>query len=165
MAAMAATQVLLICGAAGVGKTSTAYEVAHQLANLDIAHAMIDRDELDRVHPWPPPGLGASELARRNLAALWANFAAVGHTRLLLTGVFATLLDELPWIADAVPRADITAVRLTADLPTLTSRIHRREIGSGAAAQLGRPARRRAPDRAPARRECLPAFRRRPGRR
>ncbi|WP_261553893.1 hypothetical protein [Frankia tisae] len=138
---MSATRILLVCGAAGVGKSSTAYEIAHQLADLNVPHAMIDCDELDRVHPWPPPGLSTSELSRRNLGALWANFAALGHTRLLLTGVFATLADELRWIADAVPGADIATIRLTADLPTLTSRIHRREIGSGAHAQLARSTR------------------------
>ncbi|ONH52964.1 hypothetical protein CcI49_33170 [Frankia sp. CcI49] len=135
---MSATHILLICGAAGVGKSSTAYEVAHRLRALDVAHAMIDSDELDRVHPWPPPGLPASELSRRNLAAIWSTFAALGHTRLLLTGVFVALAEEAAWIAEAVPGADVTVVRLTADLPTLASRIHRREIGSGAQAQLAR---------------------------
>lgn len=135
---MSTTKVLVICGPAGVGKSSTAYEVAHRLAQLNVSHALIDSDELDRVHPWPPAGQEPSELARRNLSALWANFAALGHTRLLVTGVFTTLSCELAWISDAVPNAEITSIRLIADLLTLKARIYRREIGSGARDQLRR---------------------------
>ncbi|WP_030675330.1 hypothetical protein [Streptomyces rimosus] len=132
------TKVLVLCGAAGVGKSTTAYEISHQLGRADIPHAVIDTDQLDQVHPWPPPGLAPDELSRRNLAAVWTNLAEVGHTRLILTGVFVTLERELTWIADAVPGADITAVRLTADVPTLEHRVRRREIGSEAAGQLTR---------------------------
>ncbi|MFF2950286.1 hypothetical protein ACFVVU_02850 [Kitasatospora sp. NPDC057965] len=135
---MPTTTVLVICGPAGVGKSSTAYEVARLLAERNIAHALIDSDELDRVHPWPLEGREPSELARRNLTALWANFAALGHTRLIIAGVFADLDDELRWISDAVPDAEITPVRLIADLPTLEARVFRREIGSGGADQLRR---------------------------
>lgn len=82
--------------------------------------------------------LARTDSPRRNLSALWANFAALGHTRLLVTGVFTTLSCELAWISDAVPNADITSIRLIADLLTLKARIYRREIGSGARDQLRR---------------------------
>jgi hypothetical protein len=130
--------VLVICGPTGVGKSSTAYEVAHLLAAANLPHAMTDCDELDRVHPWPQPGLAASGLSRRNLAAVWSNLAALGHVRLLLTGVFAVLSDDPAWITLAVPNANLTVIRPTADLPTLDSRIYGREIAPGADAQLGR---------------------------
>ncbi|WP_131740684.1 AAA family ATPase [Actinomadura roseirufa] len=131
-------EVLVICGPGGVGKSSTAFEAAHRLADLDVPHALIDSDELDRVHPWPPPGMDAAELSRRNLAALWSTFAEAGHTRLLVTGVFADLAADLRWVAEAVPDAEITTVRLVADEATLRDRIERREIGSAAEAQLRR---------------------------
>lgn len=138
------TEILVLCGAAGVGKSTTAYEVSRQLGRADIPHALLDTDQLDQVHPWPPPGLGPSELSRRNLAAVWTNLAGVGHTRLIMTGVFVALERELAWIADAVPDAGITSVRLTADVPTLERRVRRREIGSGAADQLARTVRQHA---------------------
>ncbi|GAO11057.1 hypothetical protein NCG97_01095 [Streptomyces lydicamycinicus] len=52
--------------------------------------------------------------------------------------MFTTLSCELAWISDAVPNADITSIRLIADLLTLKARIYRREIGSGARDQLRR---------------------------
>ncbi len=133
--------VLVICGAAGVGKTSTAYEVSLRLAADGVPHALVDCDELDRVYPWPVPELPPWEPARRNLAAVWANYAAFGHTRLMLCGVFADLRQEMPWIADAVPDAAFTVVRLTAPMDVLEERVRRREIGTGARDQLRRTAR------------------------
>lgn len=133
--------VLVICGAAGVGKTSTAYEVSLRLADDGRSHALVDCDELDRVHPWPPPGLPIWELARRNLSAVWGNYAALGHHRLLLCGGFTDLRLELRWIADAVPDAAFTVVRLTAARDVLEARVRRREIGTAADDQLLRSTR------------------------
>ncbi|MFD8589022.1 AAA family ATPase [Streptomyces sp. NPDC059637] len=135
---MADVDVLVICGAAGVGKTSTAHEVSALLGRSGIAHATVDADELDRMHPWPVPGLPAFEPARTNLAALWSTYLGLGHTRLVLCGVFADLRQELAWIADAVPRAAFTVVRLTASPQVLAQRVRRREIGSGTEDQLER---------------------------
>jgi predicted kinase len=136
--------VLVLCGAAGVGKTTTAHEVSLRLAEDGMAHALVDCDELDRVHPWPVPGLPAWEPARRNLAAVWANYAELGHDRLMLCGVFATLRQELSWIAEAVPDAAFTVIRLTAERDVLEGRVRRREIGTGAREQLRRSERQMA---------------------
>ena len=45
---------------------------------------------------------------------------------------------ELAWIAEAVPGARFTVFRLTATRAVLEERVRRRELGSGAAAQLER---------------------------
>jgi hypothetical protein len=133
--------VLVICGAAGVGKTSTAHEVSLRLTANGLAHALVDADELDRVYPWPVPGLPAWEMARRNLASVWGNYAAFGHHRLVLCGVLADLRQELRWIAEAVPDAAFTVVRLTARLGVLETRVRRHEIGTAADDQLVRSTR------------------------
>ncbi|PWI42238.1 hypothetical protein CK485_20825 [Streptomyces sp. ICBB 8177] len=129
---------LVICGAAGVGKTSTAHEVSRRLAAGGLAHALVDRDELDRVHPWPLPGLPEWEAARRNLAAMWATYAGLGHHRLVLCGVFADLRQELRWIAEAVPDAAVTVVRLTAPRDVLAFRVRRHGVGGGTRDRLRR---------------------------
>ncbi len=133
--------VLVICGAAGVGKTATAYEVSLRLAEDGMGHALVDCDELDRLHPWPVPWFPVWEVARRNLTSVWANYAELGHHRLLLCGVFADLRQELRWIAEAVPDAAFTVVRLTAGLDVLETRVRRREIGTAAEDQLIRSTR------------------------
>ena len=131
-------EVLIVCGPAGVGKTSVVNEVAEQLKRAGLDHAVIDTDALDQVHPWPPPGLAPSELSRRNLAAVWRNFRAIGHRRLILAGVFVDLPLEIAWITDAVHPDRVTAVRLTATEEELEARVRQREIGSAADAQLRR---------------------------
>jgi predicted kinase len=131
-------EVGVLCGTAGVGKTATAHELALQLGEADVAHVVLDTDELDRVHPWPPPGFSTSELSRRALAALWAEYGALGHTRLILCAVMVDVPRELAWIANAVPGAAFTVFRLGASRPVLEERVRRREVGSGAEAQLER---------------------------
>lgn len=128
--------VLVICGAAGVGKTSTACEVSLRLAGDDVTHAMVDCDELERLHPWPVPQFPVWEVSRRNLSAVWRTYSDLGHQRLLLCGVFSDLRQELRWIAEAVPDAAFTVVRLSAGREVLESRVRRREIGTAADDQL-----------------------------
>ena len=43
------TDVLVISGPAGVGKSTTAFEVSLQLQAADVDHVLIDTDELDRI--------------------------------------------------------------------------------------------------------------------
>jgi anion-transporting ArsA/GET3 family ATPase len=46
-------QLLLITGPAGVGKSTLSWEMSAQLAAAQVAHAVIETDELDRVFPHP----------------------------------------------------------------------------------------------------------------
>jgi predicted kinase len=69
---------------------------------------------------------------------LWPEYAALGHTRLVLCAVMVDVPRELAWIADAVPGASFTVFRLTASRAVLEERVRRRELGSGAEAQLAR---------------------------
>jgi hypothetical protein len=135
------TQMLAISGAAGVGKSSTAYEVSARLAEAGLGHALVDTDELDRIHPVPDD---LSAVSERNLAAVWQTFHERGIRRLILVGVFLHRPRELEWIGRAVPGARFTLVRLVATMATLEARIDRREIGSGGAAQLVRTRRQMA---------------------
>ena len=49
---------------------------------------MLDMDELDRIFPAPPADPHKTQLARRNLAAVWANLrgAARAETRFVPYG-------------------------------------------------------------------------------
>jgi predicted kinase len=129
---------LVISGPAGVGKSTTGWEVSAQLETAGVAHAILDGDELDRVVPVPAGVNARAELCRRNLAGLWSNFAALGHNRLIVAGVFVDLPADLAWIRAAVPGASIVTVRLLASAATLRKRLDRREIGPGKADQMAR---------------------------
>ncbi|PSL00878.1 AAA domain-containing protein [Murinocardiopsis flavida] len=122
-------EVLLIGGCAGVGKSSVAWEVSAQLQGEGRAHCHIEGDTMDQIHPAPPGDPHRSAITERNLAAVWANYAALGR-RLLVYPNTAAVLD-----ADLVVRAmggsvAVTAVLLQADPATVRARLARREIGS-----------------------------------
>jgi hypothetical protein len=131
----AATQVVLISGAAGVGKSSTAWEMSFQLQAAGVPHALIDTDELDRVFPVPDD---LYRLTERNLAAVWQGFREMGTSRLIVVGVGVHEPSELAWLGRAIPDAHFTLVRLAASYATLADRIERREIGSDLEGQLAR---------------------------
>jgi Mrp family chromosome partitioning ATPase len=129
------TDVLVISGPAGVGKSTTAFEVSHQLQAANVDHVLIDTDELDRIYPVPND---LSDLTERNLAAVWGTFAARGARRLVLVGVYLDRPSELDWVRRAIPDAAITCIRLAASDATLVDRVDRREIGSDRVGQLER---------------------------
>jgi Mrp family chromosome partitioning ATPase len=129
------TDVVVISGPAGVGKSATAFEVSNRLRAVGVDHVLIDTDELDRIYPVPDD---LAAVTRDNLAAMWRTFAARGSRRLILIGVYLDRADELDWVRQAIPDARFTCVRLLASDGTLTERVTRRELGSDRAGQLER---------------------------
>ncbi len=131
------TQVLLITGPAGSGKSTLTWEIAARLGREGIAHATIESDELDRVFPLPTEEEleafrpGTTDVSSLNLAAIWATYRAPGCSRLIMSGVMLYPEDDRLWITAAIPEAAITVVRLRATAATLLARLDRREVGSG----------------------------------
>lgn len=137
-------EITLITGPAGVGKSTLCWEMSAQLVAAQIAHAVIETDELDRVFPRPTSAElekirpGTTDVSSINLAAIWSTYRALGHTRLIMSGVMMHLDFDRRWILAAIPDATITVVRLTGSDPTLLARLAQREIGSGANEQAQR---------------------------
>ncbi|WP_304452805.1 hypothetical protein [Nocardiopsis sp. YSL2] len=123
-------QVLLIGGGAGVGKTTVGGEVSVLLRARDVAHCVIEGDVLDQVHPAPCDDPARSRVTERNLAALWSNYADLGHHRLVYTNTVSIL--EVPMFRRAMAPGplDFTLVLLTAGKDVVRERLARRETGS-----------------------------------
>jgi hypothetical protein len=130
-------QLLLVTGPAGVGKSTLGWEMSAQLAAAQVAHAVIETDELDRVFPRPNADEldriqpGTTDVSSINLAAIWSTYRALGHTRLIMSGVMMHLDFDKRWILSAIPEAQITVVRMLAAEPILLARLAQREIGLG----------------------------------
>ena len=93
--------VLMLHGSPGAGKSTLARAISEILRVSDLAHGVIDMDEISLVHP----SQGRS-FARENLRAIWPRYAAVPGIRLLLSGVVADE-GELVLLRDALPGANL----------------------------------------------------------
>lgn len=128
---------LLIGGRSGVGKTSVGWEVSAQLQATSVAHCFIEGDFLDQAHPAPTDDPSRTELTRRNLAALWRNYAELGYRRLIYTNTVSVLERDL--VVGAMGGEVITtAVLLTADDETANQRLSGREVASQYEAHVAR---------------------------
>ena len=101
-------EVLVLHGSPGSGKTTVSRAVAECLRTADAANAVIDLDDLCRVYPYPP-----RSFARENLKAIWPNYAAIPHLKLVIPGVIADE-EELRLLRAAVPGAKFAVCELTA---------------------------------------------------
>ncbi|RRR98768.1 hypothetical protein EIW28_17545 [Glycomyces terrestris] len=133
-------EVLLIGGRSGVGKTTAAWEVSARLQDRGVAHAFIEGDFLDQVHPAPPGDPNRTLITARNLAAVWGNYRELGHTRLVYCNTVAVLEADMITAAMGGGVTPIGAL-LTARDDTAGQRLRGREIGSALDAHLERSAR------------------------
>jgi cytidylate kinase len=112
---------VLITGAAGAGKTTYVTALTDALADDDVAHAVIDADDVSWAYPYP-------DLAARTeyVARAWLAHRDRGHD-LLLLGEVVESSDHLAQLLAAVGADDHLLVRLTAPYMLLRQRILARE--------------------------------------
>jgi hypothetical protein len=117
--------VLVISGSMGSGKTTVLGEVSDLLKAAQRPHAAIDLDWL--AEGWVP-GAAAAGLMYRNLAAVWASYAAAGVTRAVISEPIESAATR-DSIAGAIPGARIVICRLRASIAVMQQRVRVREPG------------------------------------
>lgn len=130
--------VLLVCGAAGVGKSAAAFDVYLRKLRAGVAAAYLDLGQIGFMSPVPPDDPGGHRLKARNLADLWRTFHAAGARCLILSGPVPDNQAATRY-AGALPAARITVCRLHAGPAELARRISRRGQGPSSWAQPGDP--------------------------
>ncbi|MGH6987730.1 MAG: hypothetical protein ACRED9_12965 [Caulobacteraceae bacterium] len=126
----AEVEVLLIGGRAGVGKSTAGWEVSRQLQELDVAHCLIEGDNLDQIHPAPPDDPVREKISEANLRAVWANYFALGQRRLVYTNTVA--VTSADWMTRAMgSNVRFIGALLTAGDETIVQRLGAREVGGG----------------------------------
>jgi tRNA uridine 5-carbamoylmethylation protein Kti12 len=118
---MSDTEVLVLNGSPGSGKSTLANAIAEYLRQMDIAHAVIDVDEVGRIYP----ERGGS-FAWDNLRAIWPNYTAISNLKLILP-VCIDSKEDLEALRNATSCKQITICELVANESTLKDRVTRRE--------------------------------------
>jgi predicted kinase len=107
---------LLLTGTVGVGKTTTADQVAKLLTAAGIPHAVIDLDELCRCWPAPAEDPFHFQLQLGNLRAVSRAYRDAGAQRLVLAGVCETRQDRESYASAVGVPLQVCRLRGTADV-------------------------------------------------
>ncbi|MEI5525429.1 hypothetical protein WB401_12750 [Streptomyces brasiliscabiei] len=139
---MERAEVLLIGGRAGVGKSTVGWEISDRLRVAEVPHAVVEGDFMGQVHPAPEGDPHRAGITERNLTAVWGNYAALGHRRLVYTNTLSVLAETTGILRRAMG-ADVRILRvlLTATDTTAEQRLRGREIGSELERELAGSAR------------------------
>ncbi|MDF5758333.1 hypothetical protein [Spongiactinospora sp. TRM90649] len=121
---------LWVCGARAVGKSSVGWEIFMRLVRDGVTAAYVDLAQLGFVTPAPADDPGGHRLRARALGVVWAEYAAMGARRLILSGD-APGHGIVRLYIDAVPGAEPVVCRLRAAPDRLAERLLRRGRGEG----------------------------------
>jgi adenylylsulfate kinase-like enzyme len=117
-------QILWLCGATGVGKSTVGFHLYQSVLRSGLMAAYIDAAQVGFCSPAPAD----HRVRARSLAAMWDAYRALGAQRLVVVGPVED--DAAVGVyADALPAATITWCRLHAGRDELTTRILQRGQG------------------------------------
>jgi hypothetical protein len=136
-AAGADGRVLLLCGPAGVGKSTIGFQLYQRCLRAGLTAGYIDLDQIGFLRPPADNDPGSHGLKAGNLAAIWRIYHAAGATHLVATGPIEDRAALQTYVA-ALPSAAVTACRLHAGSDELRRRITTRGEG-GSWPQPGDP--------------------------
>lgn len=124
MSAARGCRALLLVGAVGVGKTTTADAIGDELEGRGVPGAVIDLDAIRRGWPAPPGDRFNSAIELANLRAVAQNHREAGAEVLVAAGVIEERAARGRY--EEAMRAPLTVVRLIAPRDLVRSRLRRR---------------------------------------
>jgi predicted ABC-type ATPase len=130
-------QVLLLCGPAGVGKSTIGFRLYLRCLRAGQTAGYIDLDQIGFLRPAADGDPGHHRVKAHNLAAIWRTYHAAGARYLVMTGPIENQAALRTYRA-ALPSAAVTTCRLHAGPAELTRRIMTRGEG-GSWPQPGDP--------------------------
>jgi adenylylsulfate kinase-like enzyme len=126
------TPVLWLCGPAGVGKTTVAWELYAELVEAGVEVGYVDIDQLGMCYPEPESDPGRYRMAAQNLGAVVAGHRAAGARAVVVSGVIDPV--HGPRVA-AIPNVTLTLCRLRVGAEELTRRLVARQGDRGMVAE------------------------------
>jgi len=119
---------LIITGPVGVGKSKVSEAVSEILSQKEIPNAVIDMDYLRCVYPSAVNDRFNTNLGYKNLTMMWPNYEEMGIRNLIIPNVVESK-KEIDRFKESIPNAEITVIRLNAEVLTMHKRLENREIG------------------------------------
>jgi adenylylsulfate kinase-like enzyme len=126
---------LWLIGAAGSGKTTTAWALFSQLAKEGVLAAYVDADQVGMAYPAPPGDPDNERVKARGIGAVWSGFGAAGAQCLIVSGGVGTAATVADY-AEQVPGTASTLVELTVGAEERRTRL----TGRGGSEHLIEPA-------------------------
>lgn len=133
------TQILVITGTVGVGKSSVADEVYEILKKQSAHLALINLDELGYTGTAPKDDPFNINLRFKNLQAIWKNYEEAGTKGVIIPFVVEHR-QSIKRFTQAIPNADIHVIRLDAPIDVVKERIRKRPMGGSLEWHLKRAA-------------------------
>jgi hypothetical protein len=122
-----ATQVALICGDLGAGKTSVGRAMSDLLTARRIRHGVVDLDALCQLHPSDDDYRDNYILKLDNFAAIWPRFVAFGARYGIASGSLHASGDRQRLATMLGATVTLRVVRLTVSTPARAQRLKARE--------------------------------------
>jgi len=112
--------VLWLCGPAGTGKTTVAWQLFTELADVGVRVAFADTDQLGMCPSALPGDFEGARIKAQNLGSMLPSYRAAGAQCLIASGV----IDPVGGVpVDLFPGAVITTCRLRADIDEVVRRL------------------------------------------
>ena len=119
------TEVVVLTGSMGAGKSTVLAEMSDVLTQHHIVHAAIDVDSLAIVNM---PDAERLQLERQNLRCVCKNCLNAGITRFIVALAVETI-EQLTFLQQILGPMDLRVCRLRAPTATMEKRVQAREVG------------------------------------